>query len=200
MSHITVYGGPSGSSLRVHWMLREVGQEYETKSVDFQTKEHKGDAFLAINPVGQIPAVVVDGKNMAESYAIAHYFAERFKPELLGATPEEREAAMQWALWAMLNVQKPMLDLAMLVWRKTEDEAVTTASNATLKTQLPAFENLLGQHAFVAGDTFTIGDLVACVTFTYGKMGGVDYSSYPNITRWMAACMARPAYVAATAK
>ncbi len=188
-----------GSSLRVHWMLHEAGLEYETKSVDLSKGEHKQPEFLAINPAGQIPAVDIDGMRFAESVAIVQYLAETHKPELLGATPEVRAKSMQWALWALLNPQKPMLDLAMQVWRNAPDEATSKIAHETLSKQLPVLENLLSTQTYVAGSEFTIGDLVACVSFTYGKTGGVDLSVYPNITRWMQDCMSRPAFLASTA-
>ncbi len=196
--HITVYGAAAGSSLRVHWMLREAGLDYETKNVDLSKGEHKSPEFLAVNPVGQIPAIDIDGVKMAESYAIAAYLAERFKPELLGTTPEMREQALQWALWAMYNVQKHGLDLAFMVWRNAPDEAKTATATAALDAILPALETLLGTRPYVAGDSFTVGDIGAVVSLGYARLGGFSFEKYPNIMRWMAACASRPAYLAAT--
>src|SRR5690349_3893591 len=122
MPQIKVYGGNVGSSLRVHWMLKELGLAYETIRVDLRNGEHKKPEFLMVNPAGQIPAIDVDGFRLAESVAIAYYLAEKYNPTLLGSTPEIRAKGLQWTLWTILNVQKPLLELAMQVWNNAPDE------------------------------------------------------------------------------
>lgn len=197
--NITVYGGAGGSSLRVHWMLHEAGLEYQTKRVDLSKGEHKMPEFLAVNPAGQIPAIDIDGMVFAESFAITQYIAERFKPEFLGSTPEMHAVATQWALWVMFNVQSSALDLAFMVWRNAPDEEKKVKAFAALDAVLPVFETLLGSREYVAGDMFTIGDIGAVISMTYARFGGFDFSQYPNIVRWLAACESRPAYIAAKA-
>ena len=186
--------------MRVHWMLHELGLSYETIKLDISAGENRKPEYLAINPAGQVPAMVIDGLNLAESVAIVQFLADKFKPELAGRTPEERAQSLQWGLWTMLNPQKAMLDLAMMVWRNAADEAKTKTAHETLEKELPILEALLSTRAFVAGDPFTTGDLIACVSLTYASFSKFDLSTYSNITRWMGACTSRPAYIAATSQ
>jgi glutathione S-transferase len=96
MPLIEIYGTPFGSSFRPHWMLAEAGLAYETKKLDMKGGEHKQSPYLEINPAGQVPAMRYDDFNLSESAAIVHFLAEKHKPELLGATPEERATALRW--------------------------------------------------------------------------------------------------------
>ena len=196
MSNITVWGGRGGSSLRPHWMLAELGIAYETKEVDFKAAEHKSPAYLAINPAGQVPAMKVDEFVMAESMAMTHYLASKFKPEMNGATLEEQAKGMQWELWTLLNVQEQLHHLALPVWTGVHDEAAETKAKEALAKLLPVLDAQLAKSAYLAGESFTTGDLNACVSLTYASFSQFDLSSYANISRWMAACMTRPAYLA----
>jgi glutathione S-transferase len=198
MPNITVYGEPNGSSLRVHWMLAELGLEYTTKSVNLNAGEHKTPEFLAINPAGQIPAIVMDDLKMAESIAIVQYLAETHKPELAGTTPEMRQQALQWTLWTLLNVQPHLLDLAFQVWRNAPDEAAAKGFKEKLAEKLPVLEAHLAAHPFVAGDVFTTGDLCVASTLTYGKTTNYDFSAYPAITAWFTTLRNRPAFIKVT--
>ena len=58
-----------GTSFRVHWALHEMGLAYEKKSVDFKANEHRSPAYLALNPMGQVPLIDVDGFVLPESLA-----------------------------------------------------------------------------------------------------------------------------------
>lgn len=69
-----------------------------------------------------------------------------------------------------------------------------------LAKHFPILEARLGVSAFLASETFTTADLNACVTLSYTGFIGYDLSAYPNIQRWMSACMTRPAYLAVQAK
>lgn len=197
MSNIIVWGGPYGSSLRVHWMLNELGLSYETKSLDLKNGEHKLPEYLEINPAGQIPALQIDEFRLAESTVISRYLAKRFKAELNGATLEEEAKAMQWELWTLLNVQHEFHVLAMPVWTGVHMPEEEEKSKEKLSKLLPLLDMQLSKSSYLAGENFTTGDLNAAVCMTYASFSQFDLSSYVNITRWMSACMARPAYLAA---
>src|SRR5689334_12872618 len=67
---IKLYCPRLGSALRTHWVAAELGISYDSVPVDFSKAEHKSDAFLAINPMGQVPALVDGEFKLAESMAI----------------------------------------------------------------------------------------------------------------------------------
>ena len=186
-----------GTSFRVHWALREMGISYETKAIDFSKGEHKAPAFLAINPMGQVPVIDVDGFVLPESVAITQYLALKFAPAMLGATVEDQAQALRWSLWCMININSPFGALASVKWTgKDLAPEVKEEKMAALAKYLPVLDAQLSGRAFILG-AFGIADVNVRPTLQYGEMAGFDFSPYPNVSSWMARCAARPAYLAA---
>ena len=75
---ITLYCAPSTASLVVHWLLLELSVPFEYRWLDLERREHKSPEYLAINPAGVVPTLVVDGRPIREAAAIAMYLAEAF--------------------------------------------------------------------------------------------------------------------------
>lgn len=73
---IVLYGSPSTASLVVHWLLIELGVEHELRMLDFDRREQKSPDYLAINPQGRVPALVMDGQVLTESAAIVMQLAD----------------------------------------------------------------------------------------------------------------------------
>lgn len=197
MPSIVIYGGRMGSSFRPHWMLAELGLEYETKTLDMRAGEHKQAAYLAINPAGQIPAMVYDGFALSESAAIVHYLAEKHDATFLGATPEERASAVRWEFFTLLNIDKNFAMLASKTWGMPAAPEAEAAAIAALGRFLPIVEARLAKSQYLAGESFTVADIVARSSFNYAEMAEFDLAAYPSILAWMASCAARPAYVKA---
>ncbi|MBN1239623.1 MAG: glutathione S-transferase [Gammaproteobacteria bacterium] len=75
---LTFYTNPMSRGQIVHWMLEEAGAPYEMKILDFDKREHKSPEYLAINPMGKVPAVVHRGVVVTETAAICAYIADAF--------------------------------------------------------------------------------------------------------------------------
>jgi glutathione S-transferase len=180
-------------------MLAELGLAYETKSLDMMSGEHKKPEFLAINPAGQIPAMVYDGFTLTESAAISRYLAEKNKPELLGATPEIRATGMRWELFTLLNLNPHFTTLALEKWGRPVSGDEKAKANEALSQKLPVLEGWLAKNAWVAGDAFTVADLNVRATFDYAGFIEYDLSAYPAISAWAKKCADRPAYVSSHA-
>ena len=189
---IKLYGPRGGSSLRTHWVAAEVGAAYEAVSVDFSKAEHKGDAFLAINPMGQVPALVDGDFNLAESMAIGSYLIDLAGSDLGGKTAQQRAKAWQWSLWAALNLNPHLSTLASPAWTQ---KPLATDVEATAKAAAAKYLAVLDAH--VAGDSFTVGDInVACV-LSYASYSKYDMTPYPHVATWLAGVTDRPAYAKA---
>ena len=78
---ITFYYNPMSSAARIHLSLDELGIPYEKVLIDLQAKDQKRPEFLALNPNGKVPTIVIDGQPMFESIAIQIYLGERFGVE-----------------------------------------------------------------------------------------------------------------------
>jgi glutathione S-transferase len=75
---IVFYHNPVSRARIVHWMLEEVGAPYDMKVLDFQKGEHKRPEYLAVNPMGKLPAIVHRGTAVTEAAAICAYLADAF--------------------------------------------------------------------------------------------------------------------------
>lgn len=75
---IVLYGSPSTASLVVHWLLIELGIEHEVRMLDFGRGEQTSPDYLAINPQGRVPTLVIDDQVLTESTAIAMQLADLY--------------------------------------------------------------------------------------------------------------------------
>lgn len=195
---IKLYGPRMGSSLRTHWVAAEVGTTCETISVDFSKGEHKGEAFLQINPMGQVPALVDGDFKLAESMAIGSYMIETAGSDLGGKTAQQRAKAWQWSLWAALNLYPHLSTLASPAWTQQPLASdVEAAAKAGAAKYLPVLDAHLSTQRYMVGDNFTVGDINVATVLAYAAFSKYDLSSYPNVTTWLAGVTDRPAYAKA---
>jgi glutathione S-transferase len=73
----TLYYSPGTASLATHLALLEIGAPYQLELVDFDSKAQRSDAYLRLNPLGQVPTLVIDGEPYAESSALLMMLADR---------------------------------------------------------------------------------------------------------------------------
>ena len=95
---LTFYFSPGSSSMAVHIGLHEVGAAFESKVLSFARKEHRSPEFLAINPEGKVPTLLIDGRRLTEVAAILYYLARRH-PEvglLPQGDPEVEAQVISW--------------------------------------------------------------------------------------------------------
>jgi len=195
---IKLYGPRGGSSLRTHWVAAEVGTTYEAVSVDFSKAEHKGPAYLAINPMGQVPALTDGDFNLAESMAIGSYLIDVAGSDLCGKTAQQRAKSWQWSLWAALNLNPQLQTLASPAWTQKPLAAdVEANAKAAAAKYLAVLDAHLATQPYVAGESFTVADInVACV-MSYASYSKYDMTPYPHVSKWLAGVTDRPAYTKA---
>lgn len=94
---LTLYFAPGASSMAVHIALHEIGEPFEARPLSFARKEQRSAEFLAINPEGRIPTLVIDGWSLTEVAAILYYLAaSRPRAGLLPEDLESRAQAISW--------------------------------------------------------------------------------------------------------
>jgi glutathione S-transferase len=95
---LTLYLSPGSSSMAPHIALHEIGVPFDIKSLSFAKKEHRQPEFLAVNPEGKVPTLVIDGHTLTEVAGILFYLARRYPAaKLLPADDIEAEAqAVSW--------------------------------------------------------------------------------------------------------
>lgn len=95
---LTFYFSPGASSMAPHIALHEVGASFEARPVSLAKKETRAPAFLAVNPEGKVPALLIDGCALTEVAGILYYLARRFPAA--GLLPEDDiEAEAQVVSW-----------------------------------------------------------------------------------------------------
>lgn len=112
MMATTLYGSPGTASLCVHWMLIELGVPFEFVSLDFSKGEQRAPGYLALNPTGHVPALVIDGTAYGEAAGLLMLLAEYhpgagFAPAI-GAP--DRALYLQWMFY-LANTLMPAFRL-----------------------------------------------------------------------------------------
>jgi glutathione S-transferase len=196
---LRIYGIPRSRTFRAIWAAEELGIPYENIAVDF-TEGVKRPEFLAINPIGRIPAIDDDGFHLSESLAITTYLVKKHGGALRPATPEDEARAMQWALWGATEVERPAIDLISnryVLPPERRDAALAQASQAKLARPLAALDAQLALSPYLLGESFTVADLnVASLLYTVW-LNKHDLSAWPRLTPWLERCLTRPAARAA---
>ncbi len=160
----TLYYSPSTASLAVHWMLIHLDVPFSLKLVDLKSNEQKSTEYLAINPSGFVPALVVDGKPHGECAALLMLLAERHPHaglEPARGTPE-RADYLQWFFY-LANTLQP----AFRAWFYPDEIAGlenNEASRAKARAKIEACFARLDAH-FADGRRHLIGEQLSAVDF-----------------------------------
>jgi glutathione S-transferase len=190
---LTIYGTAASRAFRVLWAARELGLAFEHVTHHFAGPEVKEPAFLAINPMGAVPAIVDDGFPMFESLAINLYLAKKAN-RLWPATREGEGRVYQWTLFGASEVE-PVIGqwfahVAYLPAERRKPELAQDAA-ARLPRRLDAIESALATREWLADETFSIADLNLAAVLYRGPAFGL--ARWPRLADWHARCYARPA-------
>ncbi|TMA51202.1 MAG: glutathione S-transferase family protein [Deltaproteobacteria bacterium] len=192
--------GPNPRALRI--FLLEKGLELPTETVDLLGGENRATAYTAKNPAGQVPALELDdGRVLAETVAIFEYLEEKHPmPALVGGTPEERAETRMWTRRVELNITEHLYNgfrfaegLEMFKTRLPVIPEAAAGLKATVQKRLAWLDGLMEGRTFVAGDRFTIADIVLYCALDFG--GSVGQPLDPacgRVARWMARVAERP--------
>ncbi|WP_174263625.1 glutathione S-transferase family protein [Hyphomicrobium sp. CS1BSMeth3] len=118
---LTLYFAPGASSMAPQIALREIGVPFEARPISFARKENRAPAYLALNPEGKVPTLLIDGRPLTEVAAILFYLARRF-PEagLLPLNNSEAEAqVISWMSFIAATIhpaRRRGLDHARMVY------------------------------------------------------------------------------------
>ena len=196
---LTIYGIAASRAFRVLWAARELGLAYEHVKHHYKGPEIKGPDYLAVHPLGVVPAIVDDGFALFESLAINLYLARK-AGKLWPATLQGEGLVYQWTLFASSEVETPMgqwfYHTTFLPEAERKPEIATDAATR-LPRRLDVVEGALAKHAWLADDAFTIADLNLAAVLFRAPAFGLD--RWPKVKDWHARCYARPAARAAVA-
>lgn len=167
---ITVWGGQTSRSIRVVWVLEEMGLSYRLRQVDMLAAEQDPE-FLAVNPANYIPAIQDGDVVMVESIAIMEYLMARYGPTPLAPPPHDPSFPAYQQFLHLGEAGLATLMMPVVVSRFVAPKAERENWGATWCLQ--AFQkrlNLVGQRLasspYLAGETFTAADV--SVTYALG--------------------------------
>lgn len=197
---IDLFTAPTTNGHRVSIMLEECGLPYRAIAVDLAAGEHLGVALLAVNPVGQIPAIRdLDGPHgapllLAESRAILRYLAEK-SGLLLPGTATARAEADRWCSIVEAGIQ-PNFSAIHYARALVGGPAAPLIAKfrERIERYLPTLNARLSESPFLAGATLTYADIYALpVIATSLPAFEIALAPYPAIQRWRDGLLARPA-------
>ncbi|HLO85925.1 MAG TPA: glutathione S-transferase family protein [Nostocaceae cyanobacterium] len=176
---LKLYGGARSRASIVQWYLEELGVPYEFVLLDMQAGEHRQPDFLAINPIGKVPAIVDGDLQLWESGAILLYLNEKYGQA--PSSPEERAKLTKWVLFANSTLSSGIFVEAT---REKETPRLLTPLN-----------EIFGKQTFLLGEEFTVADVAVGSILAYiPLMLKLDLSAYPEVLKYMQRISERPAF------
>lgn len=199
---IKLYYAPRTRSVRVRWLLEELGLPYELVRVEFLPTARR--FFAQQTPFGKLPVVEDGDVVMFESGAIVQYLLERYGKGRLAPPPgaAERAAFLQWMHFAESTAFPP---LGVLVWLTVyrddarQHPALVEDARERAATGLDFLERQLGENAYLLGGAFSAADIMMGFTLGAARILGVLDARHPRLGRYLARLQARPAFQKAIA-
>lgn len=190
MPEILFYTNPMSRGQIVRWMLEEIGVPYEQRLLDYATTMKAPD-YLAINPMGKVPAIVHDGHVVTECAAICAYLADVFPDAGLAPRPDERADYYRWMFFAAGPVEAAVSNHAAKV--VTPPEMQRLYGYGTYEQMVAVLRTAVTGKAYMCGDRFTAADVYAGAQIVWGRQFGT-LPDCPEFTAYGDRLMARDAY------
>ena len=206
---LTIYGVYRSRASRNYWMALELGLPYQSVPV-IQARRIENplapDApintlspdFLAVNPMGQIPAVKDGDLVLTESLATNLYLARKHPSPLSAATLDEEGEMLRWSFWAIAEVEPHAVKIVLTYDNGAENtpDGKTSVEMArrALKKAFAVLEGQLEKTGHVVGNRFTVADLNLAEVFRYTQSQTELFDAAPRVKAWLDACQSRPAF------
>lgn len=188
---LTFYTHPMSRGRTVRWMLEECGAPYDTVLLDYGTSM-KAPAYLAINPMGKVPALKHGDTVITEVAAICAYLADLF-PEKKLAPPVGSAARGSYYRW-LFFIAGPVdavITAKSLNLMAPPDKAIM-AGYGQYADVMNTLEAAVAKGPYLCGDTFTAADLVLAAYLSWGMAtGGIEKRA--AFERYVQPIVARPA-------
>jgi len=197
--NLELYFAPGACSFVPHVALEAIkaatGQSFEPKLVKLHKGEHRTPEYLAMNPNGQVPVLVADGKPLTQIVAICDFLDRSFpKAGLLPTDSRARAQALSQLAW-MNNTVHPTFTRVFRTSEFAESETaqaeVKKIAAAKYRTHLERIQGWIGEaKPYWFGDRITCHDAYAFTLLRWGGMAGVDPKSLPGYLAYVERVMA----------
>jgi glutathione S-transferase len=187
---------------RVRWVMAEKDvTDIEIVQVGIMSGEHRTPEYRARVGLPHVPALELDdGTCISESLAICRYLEALYpEPNLFGRDPKEQAVIEMWTRRCEFYLANPMMlvvrhSLPALAALETQSPEVAEMNRTTAEKFMRTLDRRLAEHEWIAGDRFTIADIVAVVGLEFARL--IRYrppEEFAHLGRWLEACRARPA-------
>ena len=190
-NELILYTNPMSRGRIARWMLEEVGQPYRTEVLDYASSM-KATAYLAINPMGKVPALHHGDVVVTETAAICAYLADAFPEAKLAPPPGDRRRGpyYRWLFFAAGPVEAAISNKALGFVVPQERERMM--GYGRIDTVMSALEAALSRSDYLASDDFTAADLYVGSALGFGMMFGT-IEKRPAFEQYWQRLSARPA-------
>jgi len=188
----------SANSYKARLILSMLGQPFALEEVDLLSGANRTPAYLALNPAGQVPLLVLpDGRMLPESGAILHYLAEG-----TAFLPQERFARAEVLRWMFFeqHSHEPFIGQARF-WLHLVRGGRELKRNLLEEWEDRGYEALrvmdthLASHPFFAGDTPTVADIALYANTHLAHEGGFDLGPFQAVRIWLERFAKQPGFV-----
>jgi glutathione S-transferase len=190
----------SGNAYKVRLLLSHLGLPCRRIEFNVDDGSTRTAEFLAKNPNGKVPTIrLPDGSYLFESNAILYYFAEGTK--YWPASKRDRAAALQWMFFEQYS-HEPYIAVVRH-WVAHLGKTIKNEPQLPMRAErgyqaLGVMEGRLKDHAFFAGDGYSIADIALYAYTHVAHEGGFDLARYPGIRGWLARVAGQPGHIRIT--
>jgi glutathione S-transferase len=191
---LVFYTNPMSRGRIVRWMLEEIGTPYRTEVLEYGTTM-KSTEYLAVNPMGKVPAIQHGGRIVTEAAAICTYLADAFPDAGLAPPSAERAAYYRWLFYFAGAVEAAVVNRSLGLEIPVDREVMVGYGNYA--TVMNVIEQAVTADAYIAGDKFTAADVYCGSQIGWGmEFGTLD--KRPAFEDYFARIANRPARVRAS--
>ena len=155
---VAFYHAPNSRSAGTRVLLEELGADYELHPLDLKQNEQRSAAYLAVNPMGKVPAIIHDGVLVTEQGAVYTYLADLYAEAGLAPALDDpqRGAYLRWLFFYGSSFEPALIDKAM----KREPAPASTSPYGDHDTMLQTLFDQLDRGPYLLGDRFTAADVL----------------------------------------
>jgi glutathione S-transferase len=194
-----LYWAKGSGAMTPQALFEEIGIEYEKIVIDLEKDEQKSDAFLTVNPLGQIPALVLpDGTLMTETAAILSHIVDRHPDAKLAPPAGSSESARfsRWLFFLASNVYPSTLRYYYSDRYSTDPnaaEGIQAAAAAALDEQFEILNDALDPGPYLLGETYSAVDILLWMLVQWHPDPAGLFEKTPRVKRATDLVHARPA-------
>jgi glutathione S-transferase len=189
---IIFYYNPMSRARMVHWMLEEVAAPYRIELIDLQKGEQRQAKFLAVNPMGKLPAITHRGVTVTETGAIFTYLADAFPKAGLAPPVDDpaRGPYLRWMFFGASCVDAAFIDRML---ERPVPERTSALSYGRFDDFVATLAKALTPGPYLLGDRISAADIYIGAQIGFGLMIKALEPS-PTFSAYSALLTARPAY------